>query len=96
MAIVYHLTTGAHLQRYKGFFDCRCAAIKFFSRLLDECPIRLSQDQIEISHKLVQIDDLLCPSYRGLYQESPLREQSKFFKHLNEKLFKKNSNPIMK
>lgn len=89
MAIVYHLTTCAHLKRSKTFFDCRCKAVEFFSRLLDACPIRLSQDQIEISHKLVRINDEECPKYKDMYLESGIREPSRFFKDLNEKMFKK-------
>lgn len=96
MALVYHLTTCAHLKRSKTFFDCRCKALEYFAQLLRECPVRLSQDQVKISHKLVMIDDEQCPKYKDMYLESGKREPSRFFKDLNEKMCKTISTNVVK
>ena len=65
--IIYFLTTCHKLPAKKVFFDCRCKVVKEINKMLKALPMHISERDMNLSVRLVRIDDEIVPEYRKLF-----------------------------
>lgn len=67
MALIYHLTTGHKLPKKKAFYNCRCKAVDEINSMLNSRAKKLSASDVELSVRLLRVDDEVLPEYRKLF-----------------------------
>lgn len=70
LAIKYWVNTYNSLPQTKKLFDCRCDAIGYIKRLIDQYREHYAKEDLQHSYRLVEINPRLCPKWREIYLET--------------------------